>query len=89
MKGREHGRRQEGVLLPLRGRGAVVALGDPFSPEAALVRGRRVPVLAVLGRHLLEGEWWRGEEEEALVLRLLLEGGAVVTAIAPLGVEDG
>jgi hypothetical protein len=89
MKGREHGRRQEGVLLPLRGRGAAMALGDPFSPEAVLVRGRRAPVLGVLGRHLLEGEWWRGEEEEALVLRLLLEGGAVVTAIAPLGVEDG
>ena len=89
MKGREHGRHQEGVLLPLRGRGAVVALGDPFSPEAVLVRGRRAPVLGVLGRHLLEGEWWRGEEEEALVLRLLLEGGAVVKAIAPLGVEDG
>ena len=66
-----------------------MALGDPFSPEAALVRGRRAPVLGVLGRHLLEGEWWQGEEGEALVLRLLLEGGAVVTAIATLGGQDG
>ncbi len=46
-------------------------------------------MLGVLGRHLLEGEWWRGEEGEALALRLLLEDGVVVTAIAPLGVEDG
>jgi hypothetical protein len=76
-------------LLPLKGRPAARAEGDPLSPAAVVLGRRRVKVKEVLSRFLLEGEWWRGEEGRALGLRLLLADGRVVTAVAPLEERDG
>lgn len=95
MDGQAYGSGAEGVgrdltLLPLRHAPRARAEGDPFSPAAVVLGGRRVAVREVLSHFLLEGEWWRGEEGTAIALRLLLEGGRVVTAIVPLREErDG
>jgi len=72
------------ALVPLRARAPARAIGDPFRPRAVAVGGRRLRVVAVLSRSLVEGEWWLGRGERAVLLRLVVEGGGVVTAIAPL-----
>ena len=78
------------TLLPLRHAPRARAEGDPFSPSAVVLGGRRLAVREVLSRFLLEGDWWRGEEGSALALRLLLADGRVVTAIVSLeGERDG
>ncbi|GBD46165.1 hypothetical protein HRbin41_00987 [bacterium HR41] len=77
------------LLLPLRGCPAARAEGNPLSPAWAVVGRRRLRVREVLSRFLVEGEWWRGEEREAIALRLLLEDGSVVTALSPLEERDG